>query len=478
MLRPALKSPSATLASALLAILAVGQTVSPTPVVKSVRIVHEHGAPALEILTVGGVAVPKIQVLDSPPRLVIDLPNSRLGMTQTPILIEKENIRAIRAAQHQQNPPVTRIVLDLNAPCHYTWERAGNRLLIHLELLEGGKAEANAAKNASTPLPAPVTPRLLGAPSGPAPPTMPVTGGSGGVMLAASRLAAGYAITAGSETTLLRLSSGGEVRVCPGTSLTLTSSRSKRDLMLAMGTGAMEAHYSLGPSVDTVLTPDFRIMFAGPGHFDFAISADAHGNTCVRALQGNASSAILSELMGDRIYQVRPTEQVVFRSGQIDKKDENIPQECGCPPPPEVWQNVVTVVPDSESPDKVRLGGTTTSASAPARSVPAGSGSVPAAFPTTLSNGPETAPLPPLLPNDVHIQVDAPIVFSAKDRSGGPPPSPVQEAASLPVTDSPPRQVHLDAVVQFPPQKEENKSKTEHRSFLRRLGGFFANIFH
>ena len=44
-----------------------------------------------------------------------------------------------------------------------------------------------------------------------------------------------------------------------------------------------------------------------------------------------------------------------------------------------------------------------------------------------LSNGPETAPLPQSQPNDVHVQVDAPFVFSAKDRArASAPPAPVQ----------------------------------------------------
>jgi hypothetical protein len=264
------------------------------------------------------------------------------------------------------------------------------------------------------------------------------------------------------------------VRVCPGTSLSVTPSQGKRDLMLGLSTGAIETHYSLKASADSILTPDFRILFAGPGEFHFAVSTDAHGNTCVRGLKDNTSSAIVSELIGDRIYQVKPTEQAVFHSGQIDKVDGDVPVECGCPPPSPLMRAQATFapnVPDSELPEKVRIGGSETPPAAP---VPA---SAPNASPSAvrLSNGPETAPLPASKADDVHVQVDAPFVFTAKDHASGVPPAPVQAAKDLPVEESPARQVPLDTVIQSPPPESSNKP--EHRGFFQRIGGFFAGIF-
>jgi len=466
--------------AALMVAESAAQTFGPPPVVTSVRIVHERGAPAVEILTSGGPVIPEIQILDSPVRLVIDLPNSRLGLTQKRIPIQKENILAIRVDQFQRQPPVTRIVLDLQAPYGYTWDGAGHRLMVRLK-----PAEDVNAGGKSSPFQPPIVPGLsLGA----TPTVVPVTSGLGAMVLAGSRLASGSSVTAGSETAVLRVSGGGEVRVCPGTTVSVTPSQTKRDLMLGMSMGALEAHYTLGASADTVLTPDFRILFAGPGEFHYAISADSHGTTCVRALKGNTSSAIVSELMGDRIYQVKPAEQAVFHSGQIDKVDGDVPLECGCPPPSPLMRAQAPFapnVPDSELPEKVRIGGSETPAAA-ARSGSLGltagdttaAGSLPVVTSgagTRLSNGPETAPLPASQPNDVHVQVDAPLVFTPKNRAAAAlPPPPVQAAKDLPVEDSPARQVHLDAVVQAPPAE---KQKVEHRGFFRRLGGFFAAIF-
>lgn len=458
------------MAAALFAAGLAAQTFGPPPIVTSVRIVHERGVPAVEILTKGGPVIPQIQVIDSPPRIVIDLPNSRVGLTQKRIAIEKENILSLRVNQYQQTPPVTRIVLDLLAPYGYSWEGAGHRLVVRLK--PAGDTDASG----KSPLSA--TPMVAGLPLHDAPSVVPVTTGSGATVSSAGRLGSGSSVTAGSETAVLRVSRGGEIRVCPGTTLSVTPSQTKRDLMLGLSTGAIEAHYTLRASADTVLTPDFRIMFAGPGEFHYAISADAHGTTCVRSLKGNTSSAIVSELMGDRIYQVKPAEQAVFHSGQIDKVDTSVPLECGCPPPSPLMRAQAPFapnVPDSELPETVRVG---ERAAPPAKENPPapGPGPAPASSATRLSNGPETAPLPASQPNDVHVQVDAPLVFTPKSRAElAMPPAPVEAAKDLPVEDSPARQVHLDEVVQFP--VPETPQKPDHGGFMHRVKGFFASIF-
>jgi hypothetical protein len=449
------------------AVASQGSAASSIALVNSVQIVHEHGVPALEILATHPI-VPVIQTLDAPARLVVDLPYARLGQVQKRIPVKEEGIAAIRTEQFRRQPPVTRIVVDLSGPYGYTWDAAGNRLMIRLrppgDSNNDSSSEANSDSNSdanshakpgqSAALPPLAAPTLSPAA---APAVVPVSGGPGTVVLAGSRIGAGASVKAGSETAVLALSRGGEIRVCPGTTVSVTPSKSKHELMLGMSSGALEAHYSLDAAADSVLTPDFRILLAGPGEFHYAISADSHGNTCVRALMGNTASAIVSELLGDRIYQVKPSEQAVFRSGRIDKVDTDVPLECGCPPPvPAVMRaNAPVPAPATEStlPAKATLG----SASTPAENVSA-------AMP---SHGSETDPLPPSQPGEVHIQVDAPFVFSGRKTTAELPAALVHEVASLPLEDSS-RQMRLETVVEPPRIKHP---------LLNRLKRFFAAVF-
>ena len=417
--------------------------VQPPATVTSVRVVHEAGVPAVEVVTTHQV-VPTIQLLDSPPRLVIDLANAILGLQKKKTAVLEEDILTLRAEQYQTDPPITRVVVDLLVPYGYTWDIAGNRLMVRLKPPQDQNA---VNKKAVQP------PREVGAAPGASPAFVPVTSGVGEVVVADRHFAAGSSLTAGSETTILRLTRGGEVRVCPGTTLSVTPSKNSKDLMLGMSTGALETHYALDASADTVLTPDFRILFAGPGEFDYAVSTDPHGNTCVRGLKGNASSAIVSELIGDRVYQVKPNEQAVFRSGHIDKVDTNVPLECGCPPPVETLRtenSATTTIPDSGGPVTLSTDGSSAA-------------------------GSETQPLPPAHPNEPHVQVDAPLVFSAKDRAAVPP-APLAESASLPLAESSASAVWLEIPVQ-PPPGAGSTAKPEHRGVFGRIKRFFSSIF-
>ena len=440
-------------------------------VVRSVRVLP---GPAVEILS-SRPLVPAISTLDNPPRLVIDLPNadlpSSLQSGNKGIDSPSQEIRRVRINQYQNTPPIARVVVDLLKPVGHTWDAAGNRLMVRLHSSEQVTAKP------------PTVPAFT---QGVQPVAVPLgPGSSGTIVLAGSHVAAGSSVTAGSDTSILRLERGGEVLVCPRTTVSVTSSQNGHALMLGMNTGALEAHYKLDASADSILTPDFRILMAGPGEFHYAISADSRGNTCVRALPGNTASVIVSELLGEGNYQVKPTEQIVFHSGRLNLVDTLVPASCGCPPPeiPVMRASAAPppVVSDAKPPSSMRLAqpGDESKPGTLAASDRLSGVTLPgeaAALP------PETAPLPPSKPNDVHVKVEAPFVFRADDLRAedlpaknrpAPQPAPIHEAALLPTRDLP-RPATFNTEVLPPPQTQ---AKAAHHGVFAKIKGFFSSIF-
>ncbi|HVH85122.1 MAG TPA: hypothetical protein VM912_00230 [Terriglobales bacterium] len=142
----------------------------------------------------------------------------------------------------------------------------------------------------------------------------------------------GAVITAGEHSASLRLARGGQVRICPGTNLTVNSSPEGQQLMFAMSAGSLEADYRLPFTADVVLTPDYRILISGPAAVSLSITATQNGDACVRA-RGDNSYVVVSELIGDDFYRINPDEQVVFHAGHVKDPEVNGSMSCGCPPP-------------------------------------------------------------------------------------------------------------------------------------------------
>jgi hypothetical protein len=342
------------------------------------------------------------------------------------------------------------VVVDLAAPVKYTWDAMGNRLRIRMSADEAATAKP------------PSVPAFT---AGVQPAAVPVAiGTSGSLVETGNRVASGSSITAGDETAILRLTRGGEVRVCPGTTVSVSTSPNGQDIMLGMSKGAMETHYGLKESVDSVLTPDFRVVLPGPGEFNLAISSDAHGNTCVGSLPGSTSSAVIAELLGNGTYEIKPDQQVVFRRGRLDLVEPAV-ASCGCPrvqePVLRASADPAAVIPEDKAGEKLQLANSEGSAIKPDP-------------PSTTPLPGASASKPKKVPDPAKVQLEATLVFRGRDAQSPPvaPAAPLAEAAALSLTTKP--SDPLPAVVVLPPATQ---SKSAHKGFFGKVKGFFGGIF-
>ena len=117
--------------------------VSARPVtVRNVGVTRHNGTLAVEILASGAVQ-PKAMKLTGPDRVVIDIPNAVLSGKGRDIAVNSGDIKSVRYARYQMNPPVTRVVVDLATEKDYQLTPAGNKLMLTLS------APAVAAKPAA-----------------------------------------------------------------------------------------------------------------------------------------------------------------------------------------------------------------------------------------------------------------------------------------------------------------------------------------
>lgn len=290
----------------------------------------------------------------------------------------------------------------------------------------------------------------------------------GPVLLAGTGMSvtSGSQVTAGKSVATLRLDRGGEVRICPKSGITVSTPQSYgvqtgQELMMAMDAGSVELDYPINDLADTLITPDFKLMLAGPGVFHFALGVNSKGDTCIKPLRGNSAGIIVSEMIGSGVYQVKPDEAVLFAGGKLSGRAEVV-DECGCPKPPPV------MVAEESKPTPP-----------PPTPPPAAATSTPAiaAVPAPSPSASEAAPPPPSeTPDVLHMQVEAPLIFRGDQ--------PIQPAytvarirfSTLPNMDF--AQENDKPNVLKPGKSESSAKNKEKKGFFGRIKGFFASLFH
>jgi AMIN domain len=426
----------------------------PAAGVQSLKIIPGESGATVEILATRPLT-PQLQTVEGPLRLVIDLPGSTLNIPRKRIPFRNQQIKGVRMNQYQAG--VSRIVLDLTSPVQYTWDALGNRLNIRIR-----PDESATAKPATAPA---ITP-------GTQPVAVPYAeGGTSTLVEAGSRVASGSTIAARDETAVLRLARGGEIRVCAQTTVSVATSPDGQSLMLGMNAGALETHYHINESSDSILTPDFRIVLPGPGEFNLAIKSDARGDTCVSSLAGSNSSVVVAELLGNGTYEIKPEQQVLFRQGKMQSVETPL-SGCGCPAPQEPVMRAAdptTVAPENKTGNNLALADSNSQPS-PTAGTGSDAGTSEKAVADPIANTSGT----PASNDDTKAQISAPLVFNAKElarmraEAAAPPVSEQEAAMPLTARQSDP----LPPLVVLPPAP-----RPEHKGFFGRIGSFFRAIF-
>ncbi|MGD1081730.1 MAG: type IV pilus secretin PilQ [Candidatus Sulfotelmatobacter sp.] len=103
-----------------------------------------------------GTLTPKLSMLDSPARVVVDLPETVMATGQTRIAVGAAGVKGVRIGMDGQTHPTTRIVVDLDKACAYelTPGPAGKLVLtLHANAVANATPAAKTVA-ASSPLPA------------------------------------------------------------------------------------------------------------------------------------------------------------------------------------------------------------------------------------------------------------------------------------------------------------------------------------
>jgi hypothetical protein len=105
-----------------------GQT-SSTAAVRRVHVLESKNAVEIEVEASDRV-VPQTRVLTGPDRLVVDFPNTVPGSQLRNQSVNRGEVKSVRVGLFQSNPPVTRVVLDLNSPQSYQIFPYGRTVII------------------------------------------------------------------------------------------------------------------------------------------------------------------------------------------------------------------------------------------------------------------------------------------------------------------------------------------------------------
>src|ERR1700722_7321113 len=133
-----------------------GKGASTSAALQKLEVANSQDGLQVEFKATGNLA-PKVTTLDSPSRIVVDFPNTVMATGQSRISVGRDGVKDIRVGMDGQNPPTTRVVVDLTDSRQHELmagrEGVGFVLQIHPEATKDAvvvrRQPATAAKSAA-----------------------------------------------------------------------------------------------------------------------------------------------------------------------------------------------------------------------------------------------------------------------------------------------------------------------------------------
>ena len=107
-----------------------------------------RGADEIRVeISARGLVTPKLSTADSPARLVVDLPGTVMGSGQSHINVGSAGVKGVRIGMDGQNPPTTRVVIDLEHACRYELSPTADGKFVLTLHTQSAMASASAPKS-------------------------------------------------------------------------------------------------------------------------------------------------------------------------------------------------------------------------------------------------------------------------------------------------------------------------------------------
>jgi type IV pilus assembly protein PilQ len=135
-----------------LLMLVVGAAAQTPSQLDRVNVVRDTDTIRVE-MTANGAVTPKVSTLNSPARIVVDLPGTVKATAQKNIAVDAAGVKGVRIGESGQARPATRVVVDLEKACAYdlTPGPAGKLILtLHANAVAQAAAETKAVAATST----------------------------------------------------------------------------------------------------------------------------------------------------------------------------------------------------------------------------------------------------------------------------------------------------------------------------------------